>query len=130
MAGGGGGGGINWEIGIDMYTLMCIKQISNMKKKKEKEISGSRTMLPLSHSGAITTATSSRNMPLIEQAAPAKGIPHALALDSQVVNEWILGLLMFWLWKNPTPRPFCLAAKAAEVKQKPYHTPQISCEYL
>ena len=22
---GGGGGGMNWEIGIDMYTLMCIK---------------------------------------------------------------------------------------------------------
>ena len=26
---GGGGGGMNWEIGIDMYTLICIKQISN-----------------------------------------------------------------------------------------------------
>ena len=23
--GGGGGGGINWEIGIDIYTLICIK---------------------------------------------------------------------------------------------------------
>ena len=22
---GGGGGGMNWEIGIDMYTLICIK---------------------------------------------------------------------------------------------------------
>ena len=22
---GGGGGGINWEIGIDAYTLLCIK---------------------------------------------------------------------------------------------------------
>ena len=21
----GGGGGMNWEIGIDIYTLMCIK---------------------------------------------------------------------------------------------------------
>ena len=21
----GGGGGINWEIGIDIYTLICIK---------------------------------------------------------------------------------------------------------
>ena len=28
-AGGGGGGGMNWEIGIDMYTLICIKQITN-----------------------------------------------------------------------------------------------------
>ena len=24
-----GGGGMNWEIGIDMYTLMCIKWITN-----------------------------------------------------------------------------------------------------
>ena len=22
---GGGGGGMNWEIGIDIYTLICIK---------------------------------------------------------------------------------------------------------
>ena len=22
-------GGINWEIGIDIYTLLCIKQITN-----------------------------------------------------------------------------------------------------
>ena len=27
--GGGGGGGMNWEIGIDMYTLMCIKLMTN-----------------------------------------------------------------------------------------------------
>ena len=27
--GGGGGGGMNWEIGIDMYTLIYIKQITN-----------------------------------------------------------------------------------------------------
>ena len=26
---GGGGGVMNWEIGIDMYTLICIKQITN-----------------------------------------------------------------------------------------------------
>ena len=25
----GGKGGINWEIGIDMYTLLYIKQITN-----------------------------------------------------------------------------------------------------
>ena len=25
----GGCGGMNWEIGIDMYTLICIKQITN-----------------------------------------------------------------------------------------------------
>ena len=49
---GGGGGVMNWEIGIDMYTLMCIKWITNKnllykkinkikfknsKKQKEKE---------------------------------------------------------------------------------------------
>ena len=26
---GGGGDGMNWEIGIDIYTLICIKQITN-----------------------------------------------------------------------------------------------------
>ena len=25
----GGGGGMNWEIGIDIYTLICIKWITN-----------------------------------------------------------------------------------------------------
>ena len=28
-AGVGSGGGMNWAIGIDMYTLMCIKWITN-----------------------------------------------------------------------------------------------------
>ena len=55
---GGGGGGMNWAIGIDMYTLMCIKWMTNKnllfikknqqwkikklncKKKKKKEMSG------------------------------------------------------------------------------------------
>ena len=27
--GGGGGGVMNWEIGIHMYTLMCIKWMTN-----------------------------------------------------------------------------------------------------
>ena len=27
--GGGGGGGMNWEIGIGIYTLICIKWITN-----------------------------------------------------------------------------------------------------
>ena len=27
--GGGGGGVMNWEIGIDIYTLICIKWITN-----------------------------------------------------------------------------------------------------
>ena len=29
VAGGGGGGVMNLEIGIDMYTLMCIKLMTN-----------------------------------------------------------------------------------------------------
>ena len=49
-AGGWGGGVMNWEIGIDMYTLMCIKWMTNknllykkinkmkaLKEKKKKE---------------------------------------------------------------------------------------------
>ena len=27
--GGKGGGGMNWDIRIDTYTLLCIKQITN-----------------------------------------------------------------------------------------------------
>ena len=27
--GGGGGGVMNWEIGIDIYTLVCIKLMTN-----------------------------------------------------------------------------------------------------
>ena len=26
---GGKGGGIDWEIGIDIYTLLCVKQVTN-----------------------------------------------------------------------------------------------------
>ena len=33
-AGGGGGGVMDWEIGIDMYTLMCIKWMTNKKINK------------------------------------------------------------------------------------------------
>ena len=29
VVGGGSGGGMNWKIGIDMYTLMCIKLMTN-----------------------------------------------------------------------------------------------------
>ena len=32
--GGGSGGVMNWEIGIDMYTLMCIKLMTNKKINK------------------------------------------------------------------------------------------------
>ena len=32
-AGVGGGSGMNWELGIDIYTLICIKQITNKKIK-------------------------------------------------------------------------------------------------
>ena len=42
---GGDGGVLNWAIGIDMYTLMCIKLMPNKnlqykkknKKKKQKK---------------------------------------------------------------------------------------------
>ena len=32
VAEGRSGGVMNWEIGIDMYTLMCIKWMTNKKK--------------------------------------------------------------------------------------------------
>ena len=35
-AGGGDGGVMNWEIGIDMYTLMDIKWITNKNLLYEK----------------------------------------------------------------------------------------------
>ena len=47
---GGDGGVLNWEIGIDMYTLMCIKWMTNknlmyktkiklnLKIKQKKEV--------------------------------------------------------------------------------------------
>ena len=45
---GRGGGGMNWEIAIDIYTLICIKQIINKnllfkkinKIKLKKEYTG------------------------------------------------------------------------------------------
>ena len=50
---GGGGGVMNWEIGIDIYTLICIKWITNknllykkikqnskIQKKKKEETTG------------------------------------------------------------------------------------------
>ena len=50
MAGGGGGGGMNWEIGTDMYTLMCIKWITKKKKRNKKEtMTHSAVLLLLSH---------------------------------------------------------------------------------
>ena len=35
-SGHGGGGGMNWEIGIDMYTLMCIKLMTNKNLQYKK----------------------------------------------------------------------------------------------
>ena len=35
---GGDGGGMNWEIRIDLYTLICIKLITNKSLLYKKEI--------------------------------------------------------------------------------------------
>ena len=35
---GGDGGVLNWAIGIDMYTVMCIKLVTDLKKEEEEEI--------------------------------------------------------------------------------------------
>ena len=48
--GGGGGGVINWEIGIDIYTLICVKWITNKnllyKKNKLNKIQKFRKKEP------------------------------------------------------------------------------------
>ena len=36
--GGGGGGVMSWEIGIDMYTLMCIKLMTKKNLLYKKKI--------------------------------------------------------------------------------------------
>ena len=38
QGGGGGGGVMNWEIGIDVYTLMCIKLMTNKNLLFKKKI--------------------------------------------------------------------------------------------
>ena len=38
LRGGGGGGGMKWVIGIDMYTLMCIKLMTNKNLLYKKKI--------------------------------------------------------------------------------------------
>ena len=56
-AGGGGGGVMNWEIGIDMYTVMCLKWMTNknllykkineiQKLKKKKRIKSCHLQQP------------------------------------------------------------------------------------
>ena len=43
--GGEGGGVMNWAFGIDMYTLMCIKLLTNknlLYEKKKKEMKAER----------------------------------------------------------------------------------------
>ena len=47
--GGGDGGVMNWEIGIDMYTLMCIKWMTNknlLYKKINKRKFGPKKKKP------------------------------------------------------------------------------------
>ena len=41
--GGGGGGVMNWAIGIDMYTLMCIKLMTNTGKKNKQQTNENKT---------------------------------------------------------------------------------------
>ena len=52
--GGGDGGVMNWAIGIDMYTLMCIKLMNNknllykkMNKMKFKTSKKKRMLSPI-----------------------------------------------------------------------------------
>ena len=34
---GGDGGVLNWAIGIDMYTVMCIKLMTDLKEKGKRK---------------------------------------------------------------------------------------------
>ena len=53
VAGGVGGGVMNWEIGIDMCTLMCIKWMANnllykkINKIKFKKIKGPEKLIQI-----------------------------------------------------------------------------------
>ena len=46
---GGDGGVLNWAIGIDMYTLMCIKLMTNksLQYKKKKQTNNKKKTLIL-----------------------------------------------------------------------------------
>ena len=44
MAGAVGGGVMNLETGIDMYTLMCIKCMTNKKKKYKVEVNSAKNI--------------------------------------------------------------------------------------
>ena len=48
---GGGGGVLNWAIGIDMYTLMCIKLMTNknLQYKKTNKQKTTNTKLSLGY---------------------------------------------------------------------------------
>ena len=46
---GGDGGVLNWAIGIDMYTLMCIKLMTNKNLKYKKTNKTTNTKLSLGY---------------------------------------------------------------------------------
>ena len=47
--GGGGDGVMNWAIGIDMYTLMCIKLMTNKDLQYKKTNKTTNTKLSLGY---------------------------------------------------------------------------------
>ena len=42
---GGDGGVLNWAIGIDMYTLMCIKLLTNKNLQYKKQTNKQKRIL-------------------------------------------------------------------------------------
>ena len=48
---GGDGGVLNWAIGIDMYTLMCIKLMTNKKLQYKKTNKQTKKQLILNFFG-------------------------------------------------------------------------------
>ena len=49
MRWGGDGGVLNWAIGIDMYTLMCIKLMPNKNLQYKKTNKTTKTKLSLGY---------------------------------------------------------------------------------
>ena len=47
--GGRGGGVMNWEIGIDIYILICIKQITNKNLLYKKFFKNKKSKVHTSH---------------------------------------------------------------------------------
>ena len=51
---GGDGGVLNWAIGIDMYTLMCIKLMTNKNLQYKKQTTNAKLSLGYLYGSMLT----------------------------------------------------------------------------